>query len=587
MAHISITGLNSTTLSLSSSRSIDTTVTQSTSGELQAALTELSTSIVKQSDSDIFADSTFSLTRPKGDPYNLYENQPELKELAKALAERLDGPVHEANSDHFFYQDSMRDFLRAGVLTDPEFLDMATSMSDEELADFAVTIKAMMLPASLNYTSHNEAERSYKDKVAEFVNVLKDSNMTDRTAILNRSADYANQVDVDAAVSFEQNVFGQTLTNFKFDPYRSDTSANNLHNYISAVVTTEDPAALTQQLDNMSDEAQKGLLNIYGLDNELGERLSTLIGTEGSNVPASLLSALGEMADSVKISFITSDVDKQFGYSWLGDEALLKDNEESQGRDFALDSVSSMITTLERYDFSQEQKETMGSELSNLSNPEKRAYIEITTTGLDDMLQSKVDESFNKKNLDEAIEVVSTLRSNQNVLSLVNGARYHDVTLIERPDIEEGQTVVALEGAAVFKDLNTAIRESRVLLNAFPERANMVNGHSVKGHESENLYSAKSFDVYKQDVNNLVGTLVAFESMHGDSTAAETASLDQFAETLTDMHSGIRDETLARISDELDTHSLREKATENTQLAFFSSLIQQMAFETERDFRNQ
>ena len=105
---------------------------------------------MKQSDSDILADSIFSLTRPKGDPYNLYEDQPELKELAKALAERLDGPVHEANSDHFFYQDSMRDFLRAGVLTDPEFLDMATSMSDEELADFAVTIKAMMLPASLN-----------------------------------------------------------------------------------------------------------------------------------------------------------------------------------------------------------------------------------------------------------------------------------------------------------------------------------------------------------------------------------------------------------------------------------------------------
>ena len=160
MAHISITGLNSTALSLSSTLSIDTTVTQSTSGELQAALTELSTSIVKQSDSNILADSTFSLTRPKGDPYNLYEDHPELKELAKALAERLDGPVHEANSDHFFYQDSMRDFLRAGVLTDPEFLDMATSMSDEELADFAVTIKAMMLPASLNYTSHNEAERS-------------------------------------------------------------------------------------------------------------------------------------------------------------------------------------------------------------------------------------------------------------------------------------------------------------------------------------------------------------------------------------------------------------------------------------------
>ena len=246
-----------------------------------------------------------------------------------------------------------------------------------------------------------------------------------------------------------------------------------------------------------------------------------------------------------------------------------------------------MITTLERYDFSQEQKETMGSELCNLSNPEKRAYIEITTTGLDDMLQSKVHESFNKKNLDEAIEVVSTLRSNQNVLSLVNGARYHDVTLIERPDIEEGQTVVALEGAAVFKDLNTAIRESRVLLNAFPERVNMVNGHSVKGHESENLYSAKSFDVYKQDVNNLVSTLVAFESMHGDSTAAKTASLDQFAETLADMHSGIRDETLARVSDELDTGTIRETATENTQLAFFSSLIQQMAFETERDFRNQ
>ncbi|CUB04231.1 hypothetical protein [Marinomonas fungiae] len=158
--------------------------------------------------------------------------------------------------------------------------------------------------------------------------------------------------------------------------------------------------------------------------------------------------------------------------------------------------------------------------------------------------------------------------------------------MIKRPDIEEGHTVVALEGAAIFKDLETAVGGARILLGATPDRANMVNGHSEKGDESENLYSAKTFDRYKQDVGNLVSTLVSFETMRGSSTASDKASLDDFTNTLADMHSAIRDETLSRVNDELETGSLRDKATENTQFAFFSSLLQKMAFKTQRDFED-
>ena len=591
MAHISISGLNAkhtTTISQPNTRSQNHKITQSSSTALQNAVAEVNKSLAdKPNAAEILEKSSFSLIRPKGEPFNLYQDQPELREKAKALAERLDGPIHDANAGHAFYQDSMRDFLKAGVLTDPEFLDMAASMTDDELADFAVTIKAMVLPASSNYTISNEAGRSYKDKVTEFVEVLKNSDASDREAILTQSASYAAEVDVDDVVSFEKNVFGQIPTNVRFAPYRSDSSSNNLHNYISAVVATDDPAALTDQLAKMSDDAQQGLLSVYGLDTELGNRLAQLAGPEGNGLPTSLLSALGSMADSVKIGFFFSDAKVKFGQAWFGDEALSKDNEESQSREFALDSITSMVSMLEQYDFSGEQLETMGSELNGLSNPDKRAYIEITATGLDDMLQSKVDENFDKKNVDEALEVVSNLRSNKNVLSLVNGARYHDVTLIERPDIEEGLTVVALEGAAVFRDLDTAIGESRLLLDALPERVNMVNGHSEKGDdESKNLYSAKTFDRYKQDAGNLVSTLVAFETMRDNSTASDKTSLDDFTKTLTDMHSAIRDETLSRVNDELETGSLRDKATKNTQFAFFSSLLQQMAFETQRDFEN-
>ncbi|CUB04230.1 hypothetical protein [Marinomonas fungiae] len=426
MAHFSITGLNTTysaVMLASTSRAADATLTSSTSNTMQDALADVSAALVdQQNDTEALEGSSFALIRPKGDPFNLYQNQPELREKAKELAERLDGPIHDANAGNFFYQDSMGDFLRAGVLTDPEFLDMAASMSDDELADFAATIKGMVLPASSNYTIQNEEDRSYKDKVAEFVQVLKSSDTSDREAILQQSADYAAEVDVDDLAIFEQNVFGQMQSKAKYAPYRSETSSNNLHNYISAVVAIDDPAALTDQLGHMSDDAQQGLLSVYGLDTELGNRLAQLAGPEGNGLPTSLLSALGSMADSVKMASFISQVKVDFGQAWFGDEALLKDNEESQSREFALDSITSMVSMLEQYDFSDEQLETMGSELNGLSNPDKRAYIEITATGLDDMLQSKVDENFDKKNLDEALEVVSNLRSNENVLSLVNGA---------------------------------------------------------------------------------------------------------------------------------------------------------------------
>ncbi|WP_067220787.1 hypothetical protein [Marinomonas gallaica] len=586
MAHISLTSLPTTHIS-ATSRTSESRVSKASAEDMQDALSEVRAAQLAQPAPEIEAVDSFSLIRPKGDPYHLYQKTPELLEQAKALAERLDGPIHHANADNFFFQDSMRDFLQAGLLTDPDFLDLSASLSDEELGELAMTVSAMRLPASANYTIPNEADRSYQEKVAEFMDVLENSSPEDRAAILSQSAEYASQVDTEAVANFRKNIYSQTPNDVKFSPYPRETSANPLHNYITAVLATDDPAALTEQLGQLPPDAETGLLSVYGLDPSLGDRLSQLAGPDGQNLPNSLLSALGSMADAVKLSPFTSHADGKFGFAWYGEEALLKDNEQSQGRDFALDSVSSMIDMIETFDFSDEQLNTMGSELNGLSNTEKRAYIEITTLGLEDMLHSKVADSFNKKNLDEAIEVVSELRTNQKVLSLVNGARYHDVTLIERPDIERGSFLVALEGAAVFQDLDSAVQQSRPLIGADTDKVNMVNGHSEIGHESENLYSAKSLDLYKNDVSNLVSTLVAFESMREDSTAKDKLSLNAFSDHLDDMHSGIRDETLNRVKQALDTNVIRNKATENTQFAFLSNLIQEMAFETKRDFKDE
>ncbi|WP_191600568.1 hypothetical protein [Marinomonas algicola] len=321
MAHISVTGMSNTNVTMrfySSNQSNQSQLSNASSSGLQNAVVDLSSSQVLQSERDILEESSFSLIRPKGDPYNLYQDDPELKEKAKALAERLDGPIHEGNAGHFFYQNSMRDFLHADVLTDPEFLDLAESMSDDELEDLSITIKAMVLPASANYTTHNEADRSYQNKVAKFMDALKSNNTVERSAILEQSAKYAEQVDVDAATSFKQNVFGQKITQIKFDPYRSDTSANNLHNYVTAIVATDDPSALTEQLGHMNDEAQSGLLSVYGLDTALGDRLAQLAGPKGNQLPDSLLGALGDMVDSIKISELVSQVKKDFGIAWHG-----------------------------------------------------------------------------------------------------------------------------------------------------------------------------------------------------------------------------------------------------------------------------
>lgn len=586
MAHMSITGASTLSVTASfikNNHSHETKLTQATNQKtLEDALAGLAVKHDQKNESTQLSQDTFTITRTDGDPYILYNENPALNEKAKALAERLDGPILPANDNHFFYQGGMRDFLHAGLLTNPDFLDMTESMSDEELQDLAKTIKAMALPATENFTSFNEADRTYKDKVAEFVNLLQKSSSTDRATMLKQSAIYAEQVDNTHLETFRGATLGQDASLFnKLKQYRDDTSANDLHNYISAVVASEDPVALTDQLSQMSEQTQHGLLNVYGLDQNLGQRLSKLAGPGGDRVPNKLICSLGEMVDSVKNSLFS---DASFGFARTGDEALLKDNEQSSSRDFAFDSVSSMITMLEQYDFSDEQLETMGNDLNALSNPEKRAYIEITTTGLDSMLHAKVSDNVNKKNFDEALAIVDELRSNKNVISLVNRAQYHDVTLIERPDIEEGLTVVALEGADVFKNPTRAIRESRTLLGAVSDKVNMVEGHSVKGHESENLYSAKSFDIYKQDAGNLVNTLVAFESMRGDSTANEKMSLNEFTGALSKMHSGIRDEALQRVNDEMISGTFQNKVTENTQFAFLSNLVQQMVFETHQDF---
>lgn len=551
---------------------------------LSEIVSELKRSVDTGEETLLDSDSNFTIVRAPNDPYELYQDSPELMEKAKALAERLDGPIHEGNANHFFYQGGMRDLLRVGVLTDPDFLDMASSLDDEELDNLMQTLQGMVLPASHNITSHTEADRTLTEKVAQFVDVLKQSSPEERGQILSQAATYAGQVDQAHLKTFSSVVYGQDIARFNaLQRFSDNFSANNLHNYVSAIIDSDDPVALTEQLSGMSDQGQQGLLTVYGLDTDLGQRLSTLISAGDGQIPDNLIASLGDMVDAIRESPFAQE---DFGFAYTGDEAMLKDNEQSSGRDFALDSVSSMIEMMENYDFSDEQLETMGTELSSLSNPEKRAYIEITATGLDAMLQAPVSENLHKKNLDEAVDVVSTLRTNQHVLDLVNRTRYHDVTLVERPDIEEGLTVVALEGAAVFQDQATAFSQSRLLLGATENKVNMVNGHSVKGHESENLYSAKKFDAYKKDVGNLVNTLVAFESMRQSSTANDKTSLNAFSRELTDMHSGIRDELVQRVSDEIAGDDFRSKVTENTQFAFFSSVMQQMRFDVIREFKS-
>lgn len=583
VTHISMNGLNAMQLSgkLKSMNQSSAATPSSSPTPLHETLTTLAQDQAKSALNTPADRSEFILNRPKSDPYELYQNDPELRAKAKILAERLDGPIIESNNNHFFYQGGMQDFLHAGLLTNTDFIDMTSSLSDKALEDFAQTIKTLYLPATENFTSHNEAKRTYQDKVAQFTDVLLNSNETDRNAILEKAASYAEQVDKGHLRAFKTTVLSQDFSQLsKLQRYRDDTSANNLHNYITAVIDSDNPVALTKQLGKMSDEAQAGLLSVSGLDTGLGERLAKLMGSDANQVPESLLTALAEIIGEIKVPMIPL---KDYGHALTGDKALLKDNWQSQGRDFALDSVTNMISMMEKYDFSDKQLESMGTDLNALSNPEKRAYIEITTTGLDSMLQQKVFNRLNKPNLDEAMHIVDTLRQDKDVISLINRAQYHDVTLVERPYIEEGLTVVALEGAAVFQDMDTAIDNSRVLLGA-TNNVKMENGHSVKGHESENLYSAKAFADYKADVGNLVTTLVAFEETRHDSTAEEKMTLTEFTESLTDMHSGIRDEMTERVSTQFASDEFRSKMTENTQFAFFSSLVQQMVFETRRDF---
>lgn len=583
MAHISINGLNTMPLigKLKGMAQSNISTASSDSVSLHDTLTMLGNNQAESILNTPADYSEFTLTRPKSDPYELYQNNPELRAKAKVLAERLDGPIIEANKNHFFYQGGMQDFLHGGLLTNTDFLDMTSSLSDEALEDFAKTIKTLYLPATKNFTSHNEAKRTYQDKVAQFTDILLNSSEEDRDAILSKAASYAEQVDKGHLRAFKTTVLSQDISQFsKLQRYRDDTSANNLHNYITAVIDSDNPVNLTNQLEKMNDDAQAGLLNVYGLDTGLGDRLAKLMGSEANQVPESLLTALGNIVGEIKVPMIPL---KDYGRALTGDKALLKDNWQSQGRDFALDSVTNMISMMEKYDFSGKQLESMGTDLNALSSPEKRAYIEITTTGLDSMLKQTVFDRLNKPNLKEALSVVDTLRQDKDVISLVNRAQYHDVTLVERPYIEEGLTVVALEGAAVFQDMDTAIDNSRVLLGA-TNNVQMKNGHSVKGQEFENLYSAKDFADYKTDVGSLVTTLVAFEEFRTDSTAEEKMSLAEFTETLTDMHSGIRDEMTKRVSAQVASDEFRSKLTENTQFAFFSSLVQQMVFETRRDF---
>lgn len=332
---------------------------------------------------------------------------------SKEMADKMDAILNRLD------EDSQKHLIDSGLMTDEKFLAMASELDDKELMQLSKALQGVDTPSSLafNYPA-GETQR-------KLVDVLSGADDTTRSRILEQVAEYADTVVPD------ENDHTYTMRGH----VDRNTTSNDLHNFVNALADTKNAGQFLDKLAGYDRQQQSQLLSVLSLDYDLGERLLDSLSGKDKEAKDNILQFVSEIANTA-----SPMESKAFeGPDMPG--TLFKGalpGSDNHFEDISKDTIETMVSLLEDYDFSDEQLLHMGTELNSLDRTNQRAYLAITQGGLAELLGDQPQNASADK-LAQALNQVSALRSNEQTRMDVFLARYgepgeHDSRYLEHKD---------------------------------------------------------------------------------------------------------------------------------------------------------
>lgn len=294
------------------------------------------------------------------------------------------------------------------MLLDEEFMQLAEELSDDELRQFVAISSALQTPP---LTGGQQTDRAYSatKEVSNLIHNLSAMDAETRTRVLDKAEGYAENVikRPPSKPVYE----AQDIWNYM----NAAGTATKLTNFTAAITQSDDVNAMLDQLETFDEAQQNQLLGVLRRDIELGSQLMDQLEERDKAAQDAVLDYMEEL------DYAHRDLIK---YNTYGDPKASLGFDNS-GHTVLNTMMEDTVALLANYQFSDEQLQQMGEQLQQMERGDQRAYLAMTTTGLETLLgdPAEAGKQIDLSEHEEIFETVDTLRNDAQMRELVFKSR--------------------------------------------------------------------------------------------------------------------------------------------------------------------
>ncbi|WP_415884376.1 hypothetical protein [Neptuniibacter sp. QD34_54] len=369
-------------------------------------------------------------------------------------------------------QEQGQNLVDLGILEDEEFLALAQQLSDTELKQFANAALALQTPPDFNSFALNYS--SGQQNAKDLIQTLSSLDSDTRSQVLAKADELSSKVPL----SNDDSVYD---SGGLLNP--GSPTANDIHNFVTAINNidserlSEDTNRILNTLEGTDELQQSNLLQLFGGDLELSFRL--LDSVEGFE-PKTQDAVVGYLAELSKTATQPDSPEPIINTSQPGEWHGAVLNHADDTRSVVYGMIETFVSLTEDYTFSDDQLKEMATDLTHLDSTHQRAYLEITSTGLNTLVGD--DSQHDLSSNDAALSTLDTLRSDHNTRMLVAES------YMGEKRISDGRAFYEI------KDRDTAIQDQRQTIELLATHAWLNQDEPAQTKQLANILSQVEAD---------------------------------------------------------------------------------------------
>jgi len=481
---------------------------KSTSSELKSAVSataEKLKSSAHLSITDPVNNFVFEETRSVQGKHNiiLLDDSEKSKLMVKVL-DRLDKAAQTSLID-------------SDILDNDNFLHLAQQLSDQELQQFVSVAQGLQSAPQRNKMPNLNISII---QLKEFVETLSLLDSQTRTQVLQQAGEHAAKV---TSTGGDPSYNEQGLL-----PNSSSSSANDIHNFVDAVNNSSNVPEMLQGLQNFSASQQSNLLQLLVSD-KLGNQVMQQLQDKSEPIKDSALQYLAGLSKNIE-SFAP-----EYRLAVSGDDAAALLNHDNHSADTAFGMIEQSVELMENYNFSDDQLEDMFSALHGLQVSDQRAYLEITSSGLEQLvgLKPALGDKLEIAENDAVMQALEDVRGNSQARDLVfksrmglsqldeEGRKFYDIKDQSTAKKDQGNTIDLLISEA-FYSINDAQLDAQ---SSYKKNTNSLASNMLE-------LDADERDDLTAQLGNMVETKVPLEQLEAEVLQQNFSEFKQRTDSL-------------------------------------------------------